>query len=167
MQQPTGDGGGRLSALATVARRGENEDAVAIRYSVSAFAGRHREFSQPPTRIEKSQPSDARTGYNRAWPRLSRFLSWALPAQLLGWAMLVLTSRLEREHRERHPELFSEHQAVENPELPWILFWVGGYYPSGAAEGRSVNLRIAARWLQLFLEFIQHLLGQRFRRRTT
>ena len=41
---------------------------------------------------------------------------------LLGWAMVVL--RLEREHRKRHPELFSEHRAAENPELTQQWLWI-------------------------------------------
>jgi hypothetical protein len=49
-----------------------------------------------------------------------------LACALIGWAMIVLTSRFERERRERHPELFSEHRVVEStgPTLPppWIRF---------------------------------------------
>jgi uncharacterized membrane protein YciS (DUF1049 family) len=45
---------------------------------------------------------------------------------LLGWAMLVLTSRLECERLERHPELSNEHQVAErfaSTQLPaWIRF---------------------------------------------
>jgi uncharacterized membrane protein YciS (DUF1049 family) len=43
---------------------------------------------------------------------------------LLGWAMLVLTSRLERERLERHPELFTEHQVVERPALTQQPAWI-------------------------------------------
>ena len=45
---------------------------------------------------------------------------------LIGWAIMVLTSRIERRRRVQHPELVSERQEVESPALtqprPWIRF---------------------------------------------
>jgi hypothetical protein len=39
---------------------------------------------------------------------------------LLGWAILVLTSRLERDRQARHPDLFSEQSPALTQRWPWI-----------------------------------------------
>jgi hypothetical protein len=45
---------------------------------------------------------------------------------LIGWAMVVLTSRIERRRQQRHTERFGQPQVPESPALtqrrPWIRF---------------------------------------------
>jgi hypothetical protein len=53
-------------------------------------------------------------------------LAVSLAWTFIGWAIVYLSSRIERRRRERHAERSGEHRVVESPALtkpwPWIRF---------------------------------------------
>jgi len=45
-----------------------------------------------------------------------------LSCALLGWAVMVISSRVERERQERHTERFGEHELAARQLPAWIRF---------------------------------------------
>ena len=65
-----------------------------------------------------------------------------LGCALFGWALVVISSRIERERQQRHADEFGEHMSPLTRSPPWIQFarsWllpeaVAGRAPRGAAR---------------------------------
>jgi hypothetical protein len=73
-----------------------------------------------------------RADYDRGMDHIAPLFIVGLASALLGWAMMVLSSRIEHDRQERHASQFGEHEPAAAAPLP---SWV----------------RLASSWLMLFV----------------
>ena len=64
----------------------------------------------------------------------SLFIS-ALAVAFIGWAMMVLASRIEHERQERHADKFGEHNPAPPPLPSWVRLAGSWLMPFTSGQG--------------------------------